>query len=331
MATVAVIGGGRWGKNLVRNFAALGALRGICDIDRARALAHRNGSARVYADLEEVLADAELEAVSIAVPAASHYEIAKAALVAGKHCLVEKPLVLQLAHAVELKALAERQGKILMVGHLLCYHPAVRKLKELMDEGALGEIWRLTASRRSFGPIVRVGNALWELGVHDISMALYLLGGLPESVSARGGSHLRPGIPDAVVALLDFPNGVQAEISASWLHPFKEQRLVVVGSQASAVFDDVAPARRLEVYPSQVKWVKGEPVAEAAEPSVVDYPSGEPLRQECQHFLACIADGTRPLTDAEEGLRVLRVLAACQASLDHNGQSRPLDAPDLPA
>lgn len=332
MATVAVIGGGRWGRNLVRNFAALGALRGICDLDHAKArmLAHRNGSVRVYANLEEVVADTELDAVSVAVPAESHYEVAKAALMAGKHCLVEKPLVLQLEHALELKSLAEQQGRILMVGHLLCYHPAVRKLKELMEAGALGEICRLTASRRSFGPIMQVGNVLWDLGVHDVSMVLYLLGQLPESVGARGGSHVTPGVPDAVVAVLDFPNGVQAEISASWIHPFKEQRLMVVGSQAIAVFDDVAPTRKLEVYPSQVKWVQGQPVAEAAEPRAVDFASGEPLREECEHFLTCIADGERPLTDAEEGLRVLRVLTTCQASLDQDGRSKRLDAPDLP-
>ena len=141
---------------------------------------------------------------------------------------------------------------------------------------------------------------------------------------------MTPGVPDAVVAVLDFPGGVQAEISASRIHPFKEQRLVVAGSQAIAVFDDAAPARKLEVYPSQVKRVKGQPVAEAGEPSAVDYPSGEPLREECEHFLTCIADGTRPLTDADEGIRVLRVLTTCQASLDRDGRSKRLDAPEFP-
>ena len=332
MPTVAVIGAGYWGKNLVRNFAELGALGGVCDVDvdRARQFARQHGDVRAYATPDEIFADENIDAVSIAVPAELHYEVAAAALRAGKHCLVEKPLVLKLEQAAELRDLAAERGRILMVGHLLEHHPAVHRLKELIDSGALGDIYYLVSTRLNLGRIRQEENALWSLGVHDISVMLYLLGELPQSVAAFGGNYVTPGIADMAVAMLDFSRGVQGQIFVSWVHPYKEQRLVVVGSERMAVFDDAAAEHKLQLYSGKVEWVERRPVTRRVTPEPVEFDSIEPLRAECQHFLDCIETGRRPLTDAEDGLRVLRVLTACESSLEQGGVPKRMDEPQFP-
>lgn len=332
MPTVAVIGAGYWGKNLVRNLAELGALGGVCDVnlDRTRDLAHQHGNVRAYATPDDVFADGTIDAVSVAVPAELHYEVTRRALRAGKHCLVEKPLVLRLEQAIELRDLAKERGRILMVGHLLEHHPAVHKLRELIDSGELGDIYYLVSTRLNLGRIRQEENALWSLGVHDISMMLYLLGEQPDSVAAFGGNYITPGVADMSVAMLNFSHGVQGQIFVSWVHPYKEQKLVVVGSERMAVFDDAAAEHKLQLYAGKVEWVERRPVTRRVLPEPVEFDSTEPLRAECQHFLNCVETGQQPLTDAEDGLRVLRVLTACQSSLEEGGLPKRIDEPHFP-
>ncbi len=329
MARIVVVGAGYWGRNLIRNFAELGVLSGVCDVDvgRARELASKHGGVRVYSSPEEVCADAEVDAVAVAVPAEGHYEIARLALSSGKHCFVEKPLVLHLQHAVELRDLAAERQRVLMVGHLLEYHSAVRKAKEIVDSGALGDIYYLVSTRLNLGRIRQEENALWSLGVHDLAMIIYLLGEEPESVSAFGGSYVTPNIHDMAVAVLSFSHGVQAHLFVSWVHPYKEQKLVVVGSEKMLVFNDVEPRDKLQLYAGKVEWVERRPVTRRVDPEPVAFPLTEPLRTECEHFVICIERGERPLTDVEDGIRVLRALTACQRSLEEGGVLKRLDEP----
>jgi UDP-2-acetamido-3-amino-2,3-dideoxy-glucuronate N-acetyltransferase len=319
---VAVIGAGYWGKNIVRNLAALSALAAVVDRDRstAQALGAQYGAAVVGFD--EVLADGSIDAVAIATPAVLHYEHAKAALEAGKHVFVEKPLACSLAEAEELVTLAERLDRRLMVGHLLQYHPAFLKLKELVREGRLGRLQYLYSNRLNLGKIRREEDVLWSFAPHDLSMILSLVGEEPDSVEAVGSYHLHERIADVTTTHLSFPGGERAQVFVSWLHPFKEQKLVVVGSEAMAVFDDGAPAEsRLTLFPHPIDWHDGVPSAQKAEPIPVKIENGEPLRAECQHFLDCVETGATPRTDGREGLRVLTVLTRAAASL-HGGATQ---------
>jgi predicted dehydrogenase len=313
---VAVIGAGYWGKNIVRNFAALNALAAVVDQDRstAQALCAQYGGAEVGFD--EVLADRSIAAVAIATPAVRHYEHAKAALEAGKHVFVEKPLACDLAEAEELVALAERLDRRLMVGHLLQYHPAFLKLKELVHEGRLGPLQYLYSNRLNLGKIRREEDVLWSFAPHDLSMILALVGEEPESVEAIGSYYLNERIADVTTTHLSFPGGARAQVFVSWLHPFKEQKLVVVGSEGMAVFDDGELAeRKLTLFPHRIDWHDGFPSPHKAEPIPVEIEKGEPLRAECQHFLDCVETGATPRTDGREGLRVLTVLTRASASL----------------
>ncbi|UCC68998.1 MAG: Gfo/Idh/MocA family oxidoreductase [Armatimonadota bacterium] len=330
MAKVVVIGVGDWGSNLVRNFAELGALHGICDVDEARAREAAGAyGARIYQTTAEVCEDPEVGAVAIAVPAALHYESASAALRADKHCLVEKPLVLELADALRLRDLAAERKLTLMVGHLLEHHPAVQKLGELIERGALGRVHFLHCTRLNFGKVRQVENVLWDLAVHDVAMILRLMGKAPESVTCCGGSFLNQGVAETAFAALSFGGGAHASISVSWLYPQKEQKLVVVGSEAMAVFDDVAQENKLHLYDARVEWVDRRPVTNRAQGQPIAYETIEPLKAECRHFLECVESGRTPLTDAEDAIRVLRVLTACQSSLEQGGAPRRLDEPRL--
>jgi UDP-2-acetamido-3-amino-2,3-dideoxy-glucuronate N-acetyltransferase len=322
-----VVGAGRWGRNHLRNFAALGALDAVCDTSREALdrVTQAHPGVTVYPALEDLLADAAIQAVVIATPAELHFPQARAALAAGRHVLVEKPMALSLADAEELDRMAARHKRVLMVGHLLEYHPAFVKLRELVSAGELGEILRIDCHR--FSPWVpgRQEGVLWDLAPHDLSMVLRLVGALPERVQAIGSGHL-PGsagfsLPaEAIVTLvLAFPSGVRAQMLLSWLYPVKEQRLMIVGRRRTAVFDDVRKEGKLRLYPTRMPGGTGEPFAASAEGEVVPCSGDEPLRLECQHFLRCIRAGGQPLTDGASGVRVTRVLDACERSLCGDG------------
>ena len=318
-AGVGVIGCGYWGKNLVRNFAQLGALRIVCDADEVgRKLAGEIAPhTEVVNDMDKVLA-APVEGVVIATPAETHYDLTRQALLAGKDVLVEKPLALTYEQGAELVQLAERQGRILMVGHVLEYHPGVVRLLELVRSGELGKVRYIYSNRLSLGKVRREENILWSFAPHDIAIILRLMGQMPFQVVACGGSYIQPNIPDVTVTNLLFDNGVRAHIFVSWLHPFKEQRLVVIGSRKMASFDDVA--KRLMVYDQHVDVRNGEPIPVKGDGLEVPYSPDEPLRLECQAFLAAITTRQPPLTDGASGLRVLKVLQAAQRSLVTNGE-----------
>jgi len=319
---IALVGCGYWGKNLVRNLAELGALRTICDANAEVAQQFRARYPEVNSETEysRVLQDKEIKAVVISTPAALHYEMAKGALLAGKHVFVEKPLALQLEEGSELVELAEKANKVLLVGHLLEYHPAVVKLKELVDKGELGRINYIYSNRLNLGKFRTEENILWSFAPHDISVILLLLGEMPQEISAHGGYYLHPDIADVTLTNLGFKDGVRAHIFVSWLHPYKEQKLIVVGDKKMALFDDANPKDKLVLYSHEIEWIDRKPLPHQRHPQVIDVPSDEPLRAECQDFLDCIRTGRKPRVDGHKGLQVLKVLSCCQRSLEENGQ-----------
>ncbi len=326
---IACIGAGYWGRNLLRNFHALGALARICEVDGSRhaLLSAEYPEVEITSSLSAILEDSEIQGVAIATPAESHGELVRRALLAGKDVFVEKPLCLSVAQGEELVELAARQHRILMVGHLLWYHPAVLKLRELVDSGELGRLQYIYSNRLNLGKIRREENILWSFAPHDISVILGLLQEVPESIAAQGGNYLHERIADVTVSLLTFPSGVKAHVFVSWLHPFKEQKLIVVGDRKMAVFDDVEPVDKLVLYPHSIDWKSHVPVASKAKGETVAVEGGEPLRLECSHFLDCIRTRQSPRTDGAEALRVLRVLEACQAALEHPRRAAPPPRP----
>lgn len=326
---VAVIGSGYWGKNLVRNYHQLGSLRLICDRNEETLGRFRQDypDVKTCIALNEVISQDDIAGVVIATPAETHYNLAREALLAGKHVYVEKPLVLAEAEAEELISIAEDKGLVLMVGHLLQHHPAFIRLKELVSSGELGRINYIYSNRLNLGKIRREENILWSFAPHDISMILSLAGEEPDAVSATGGNYLHKKIADVTTTHLEFPSGLKAHIFVSWLHPFKEQKLVVVGDKKMAVFDDTQPWQdKLLLYAHKINWENNMPVPEKAMPERVEMPEAEPLRLECEHFLDCITNGKIPVTDGMEGLRVLRVLNRSQKSLDDGGRRIELAA-----
>jgi predicted dehydrogenase/carbonic anhydrase/acetyltransferase-like protein (isoleucine patch superfamily) len=328
ITSVAVIGSGYWGKNLVRNFYQLGVLKLICDknkdtIDQFR---RQYTDIETCMDLKEVLGRKDINAVIVATPAESHFSVVREALSAGKHVFVEKPLALTETEGQQLVKLAEVNELVLMVGHILQYHPAVIKLGELINSGELGKIQYLYSNRLNIGKIRNEENILWSYAPHDISVILMLLGEMPDTVYSTGGSYLQQRIPDTTLTTMDFPSGVKAHIFVSWLHPYKEQKLVVVGDKKMAVFDDVSEEKLL-LYPHRIDWLDRIPVASKEEAEVVPLNMEEPLKAECLHFLECLENEQQPRTDGREGLRVLRILHASQASLDDNGSNIHLGSP----
>jgi UDP-2-acetamido-3-amino-2,3-dideoxy-glucuronate N-acetyltransferase len=315
---LAVVGSGYWGKNLVRNFAALGALAAIVEVDpAARAVqAAAHPAADATGDLDAVLARRDIDAVAIATPAETHGRIAAACLAAGKHVFVEKPLCLDLAEAGRLSADAAARGLTLMVGHVLLYHPAFAALRAAVAAGRIGRLRYVYSNRLSLGKIRTEENALWSFAPHDISMILALTGGLPERVATHGGAYLSPGIADSTVSYLSFAEGVQAHIFVSWLHPYKDHRMVVIGSDGMIVFDDTAGGPgKLQLYRHVVNVAGPVPTVDKVPGEPLAYEAAEPLARECAHFLDCVANGTTPLSDGREGIGVLRVLDACQRAL----------------
>ena len=330
-AAVAVVGCGYWGKNLVRNFHQLGRLRVICDVDRPRLLRLQQEykDVAICDSYEELLRRKDVDGIVIAAPAVQHYSLAKRALEMGKDVFVEKPLSLRLEHARELTKLARNTGRILMVGHLLEYHPAIQELKSLIRNGVLGRVQYVSSSRLNFGKLRTEENILWSFAPHDISAILFLLGEEPTSVAAHGGNYLNANVADVTLTSFDFASGVTAHIFVSWLHPFKEQKLVIVGDRQMAVFDDMETERKLVLYPHQIEWIDRLPIARRSEGQVVSLPNIEPLRLECLHFLECIVTRQTPKTDGENGVRVLRILNASERSLKNGGHVQKLedDAP----
>lgn len=321
---LALIGAGHWGKNLARNFHALGALHTICDASE-RLLEHYASeypAVVLTTSFAEVLDNKEITRIAIAAPASLHYTLAKQALLAGKDVYVEKPLCLDTAEAEELVALAKNEDRILMVGHLLHYHPVVARLKELVSEGSLGRLHYIASHRLSLGLIRTEENNLWSFAPHDISVILSLLDGeLPVSVRSTGQDYLSKGTPDMSMTALEFPRNIHAHIYTSWMHPFKEQKLVVIGSEGMAVFDDMRPwEEKLTLYRQPIAWIDGTtPRAQKAEGERIAVPQQEPLKEECSHFLQCCESRSAPRTDGAEGLRVLKVLQAAQKSMDRGG------------
>jgi UDP-2-acetamido-3-amino-2,3-dideoxy-glucuronate N-acetyltransferase len=313
---IAVIGNGYWGKNLVRNFHALGVLKCVCDT-RAEAIeeAHSQLGVDTCFSVEALLNDPDIQGVAIAAPAAQHYELAKACLFAGKDVYVEKPLALRVEEGQELVEIARKGYRILMVGHILQYHPAILKLKELIGSGELGQIRFIYSSRLNWGKLRSEENILWSFAPHDISAILYLLDEVPVSVTATGGSYVNPQIYDTTVTACEFQSGVKAHIFVSWLHPFKEQRMVIVGGHKTAVFDDVERERKLAIYAHQIDWVNRLPIARRDSGQVIPLPKEEPLRKECEHFVESMVTRRTPRTDGSSGVQVLQVLHACERSL----------------
>ncbi len=319
---IAVVGAGYWGENLVRVFHELGVLDQVCDVrpGRLQQLAAKYPGMRIQNDLDAVLNDTGIDGVVVATPAETHYKIAKAALEAGKDVFVEKPLALRASDAESLTELAENKQRILMVGHLLEYHPAIIRLRELVESGELGSLEYIYSNRLNMGKVRREENALWSFAPHDIAVILLLLKQLPFQVAATGGVYLQPNIADVTVSTMLFDRGVRAHLFVSWLHPYKEQKLVVVGSRRMAVFDDVRKSDKLQLFDKKIELVDGQFVAERPTPEVVSFPPEEPLSLECRHFLECIETRRTPKTDGANGWRVLKVLEASQRSLSMNGE-----------
>jgi predicted dehydrogenase len=327
--SIAVIGCGYWGQNLVRNFQELGRLGAVCEASpdgrrRARELAPE---AAILDRVEDVLDDPRWEGVVVATPAETHAALVRRALLAGKDVFVEKPLALRLEDGMEVVRLSQEHERILMVGHLLEYHPAVRALHALIREGTFGRIRYLYSHRLNLGKVRREENILWSFAPHDIAVILRLVGEEPFEVLATGGAYLQPNIADVTVTQMLFDNGVRAHLFVSWLHPWKEQRLVVVGDRQMASFDDVD--KRLVLHDQRVDWHEEQPVPVRGPGREVGYDETEPLRLECEAFLDAIVTREPPVTDGASGLRVLRVLQAAQRSLISGGQpvSMPFIAP----
>jgi predicted dehydrogenase len=322
--SLGVVGLGYWGPNLARNFAAIPSceLAYCCDADAGarERVASRFPGTRAAADIDELLADPALDAVVLATPVPTHADLAVRVLEAGKHCFVEKPLAQSVAVAVRAVGAGEARGRVLMVGHLLEYHPGVRKLKELTDSGELGDqIFYIYGNRLNLGKLRADENALWSLGAHDVSVVLYLAGEEPVEVAAHGESYVRQGVQDIVFCFMRFPSGLVAHLHLSWLDPHKERRFTVVGSRRMATFDDMELERKLTVYDKgfdEDSRTYGEYITRSGDIFSPRIANVEPLRIECEHFVDCARRGEQPRSDGASGLRVVRVLEQLQHSLD---------------
>lgn len=327
MVRVGVVGLGAWGWNVARNFATLREchLVACCDADQNRreAAARTWPGVRPVAEFDDLLKQ-DIEAVVIASPAVTHYPLAMKALLAGKDVFVEKPFALNVRDAEELAELAEKHNRILMVGHLLEYHPVVRRLRNMIQGGQLGPVYYIYTQRVNLGRIRGDENALWSFAPHDISQILFMLGMEPVNVSARGQSYIQDGIEDVVFLSLFFENRVMAHIHISWLDPHKVRKTTIVGSEKMAVFDDAEATEKLRIYDNHAEMPPAKSYGEAIQVRFGDIliprvETAEPLQLECKHFIECVASRTTPLTDAQDGLRVIRIIEAAQRSLEMDG------------
>lgn len=334
MLRIAVIGAGHWGPNLIRNFHNHQAsdVAWVVDRDESRLALTKNRypEIQVTTDTTCVLADSQVDAVVIATPTSTHYDLALASLAAGKHVLVEKPIATCLAHAEELCALAERNGRVLMVGHVFLYNSAIRKVKELLGQGKIGQLHYLSMVRTNLGPIRMDVNAAWDLAAHDVAIVNYWLDAVPTHASAHGGSWINRGIEDAVFATLWYDNGVMAHLHVSWLNPRKVRDITIVGETGMLTFDDMNLSEPLRLYDKTVTDQRSPGFIDTfasfrtsireGDITIPRVPTNEPLRQECDHFLECIANGTRPVSDGRSGAAAVRVLAAFDRSMAGEGQ-----------
>jgi len=325
---VGVVGLGYWGPNLARNFDDLpgSELTWVCDAseEARRRIGPRLRGARLTAELEDLLADPDVEAVALATPGPTHADLAVRVLEAGKHCFVEKPLALSVADAERTVDAARDAGRVLMVGHLLEYHPGVLRLKEIATSGELGDIHYIYSNRLNLGQLRADENALWSLGAHDLSVVLTLAGEEPHVVEARGESYMQRGIEDVVFCFLRFPSGLSAHLHLSWLDPHKERRFTVVGSRRMATFDDMELERKVTVYDKgfdERSGSYGEYITRTGDIWSPRVTNTEPLRVECEHFVACVREGATPRSDGESGVRVVRVLEALQRSLEESSRA----------
>ena len=331
---VAVAGLGGWGKNLARNYHQIPDcnLRRICDTnDKAvQAMAAQVPGTPTTTRFEDLLEDRELQAIVVATPAPTHFALGKAALLAGKDVFIEKPFTLEVAHSEELIRIAEGEGRILMVGHLLKYHPVINRLKQMVDSGDLGDIFYMYNQRVNLGTVRQDENALWNFAPHDISSILYLIGREPTDVAARGQSYLKRGVEDVVFITLNFGDRTMAHIHVSWLDPHKVRKMTIVGSRKMAVFDDIDSNEKLRIYDKGATYNSdynsfAEYVAlRSGDILIPNIKVGEPLRIECNHFLDCVRGRSQPLSDGRDGLRIVKVLDAAQRSLRENGVPIPL-------
>jgi len=332
-ASITVCGAGYWGKNLVKHFRELGALRGICDKRPAviKSFSSLYPDVKITPSYAKILKDRSINAVAIAVPTPHHYEFAKKALLAGKHVFVEKPIALKLKHARELCRLARKRKLKLMVGHLLLYHPAVQKLKEIIRSKELGDIYYLYTQRLNLGQVRRDENALWSLAPHDISVLLELFTRRPVSVSAYGYSYIQKarGIEDVIFMNFKFSDGKAANIHLSWLDPHKVRRITLVGSKKMVVFDDMEQTDKVKIFDKGVENSKGRQnsplvssmVLRVGEVHVPYLENIEPLKAECLHFIQCVEKNEEPHSNGESGLEVLKILHAASVSLKSGGKS----------
>lgn len=314
---IGLIGLGGWGKNILRNLYELGVLYKACDIGAEVIAEHKkNFPETLYTtDVDEIINDTDIKAVAIAAPAVKHYEIAKKALNAGKDVFIEKPLSLKVEEGKELIRIAAAQEKIIMVGHILQYHPAVIKMKEFISSGKLGKLQYIYSNRLNIGKLRTEENILWSFAPHDISVILELVGAEPDAVMCTGCAYLNKNIYDTTMTNLEFQGDVKAHIFVSWLHPFKEQKFVVIGSKGMMVFDDMIE-EKLKVYPHSIEWKEGKiPVAKKAEHYVLDIEKKEPLKEELMHFINAIENRGKVKTDGFEALRVLKVLDASEKAM----------------
>jgi len=319
---IAVVGAGYWGRNIIRNFAELGVLHTICDSSEGTLSQYSSLSTdlRCTTEFGSVLRDPYIDGVVIATPASTHYSLTLQALKAGKDVFVEKPLALTTSEGSHLVRVSQEGNRVLLVGHLLEYHPALTTLGEMLRAGDLGKLLYVYSNRLNLGKFRTEENILWSFAPHDIAAILGMVEDeLPTRLSAHGSAHLNPDVPDITLTNLEFSHNVRAHIYVSWLHPFKEQRLVVVGSQGMAELTDTEPEHKLKVYDHHVQWVGGVPTPIRANPRTVDYPQIEPLRNECEDFLRCIRDRSEPISSGPRALKVLHVLQSCQDSLDRHG------------
>jgi predicted dehydrogenase len=329
---VGVVGLGYWGPNLARNFEAIAGCELAWCVDPSPAVQERVAlrfpGARITDSLHDVLTDESLDAVAIATPVPTHASLATAVLEAGKHCFVEKPLAQSVADAERAVAAARASGRVLMVGHLLEYHPGVEKLGELVRAGELGEhIYYIYGNRLNLGKVRADENALWSLGAHDVSVVLRLAGEEPYEVVAHGESYLREGVEDIVFCFMRFPSGLVAHLHLSWLDPHKERRFTIVGSRRMATFDDMALEGKVTIYDKgfdEDSTSYGEYITRTGDIFSPQIPNTEPLRIECEHFVQCVRTGMTPRSDGESGLRVVRVLDRLQRSLEERGTILPV-------
>jgi predicted dehydrogenase len=324
-----LIGFGYWGPNLCRNFQGLdGArLKYVCDSseEKLREAHEKCAGAQLVRDPAEVFADDSVDAVVVASSAVTHHQLALEAMRAGKHVFVEKPMSLEVGQGQELVDASAELDRVLMVGHLLIYHPAVDFLKEYVGSGELGDILYIYSHRLNLGRLRHDENCLWSLAPHDISLMLYLLESEPVSVVASGASYLRDGLEDIVFCSMKFPGGQIGNCHVSWLDPHKIRKFTIVGTEKMVVFDDMSTDEKIKIFDKRVYRPGGmleygkELYLHVGEESVPAIDMREPLRLECEHFIDCVRDGRQPRSDGAQGLQVLKVLTAASASLEAGG------------